>query len=66
VFDVYKHRTNSEYRLIVRNGSVLPLELVEDWELVEVIHEIETGVEKEIGECGYHLYKMEAHRPGWQ
>ena len=59
MFDIYQHKLNPAYRLIVARGGELPQEVnKDDWKITRigarrVVSEAEDNVQK----VGYHLYK---------
>ena len=57
MFDVYKHKKHPEYRLIVPKGAALPVEIREEWILLDIVDRIEAEKEEEIAKWGYHLQR---------
>jgi hypothetical protein len=59
MFDMYKHRRNPAYRIVVRSGADLPSDVdVGEWMIVRTgANKISSGAEENIVKVGYHLYK---------
>ena len=54
---IYKHNKHPEYRLITPKNAELPVEIRDEWTLMEMTDCIETEKEEDIAKCGYHLYR---------
>jgi len=58
MFDIYQHKGNPAYRVVVRAGAELPPEVIGEWMLLrrdvnKVCSEAVESIEKD----GYYLYK---------
>ncbi|HEX5864525.1 MAG TPA: hypothetical protein VF014_09785 [Casimicrobiaceae bacterium] len=54
MFHIYKHNKHPEYRLIAPTND-LPVEIREEWTLIDVTDRVEAEKEEEIAKCGYHV-----------
>ena len=59
MFDIYQHKLNPAYRLIVSSGAELPQEAnKDDWKITRIgAKRITLEAEGDLQKVGYHLYK---------
>ena len=58
MFDMYQHKGNPTYRVIVRAGAELPPEVIGEWMLLRTgVNKVCSEAVESIEKDGYYLYK---------